>query len=42
MNFKPIVLALTEVCFISIAVDIVQNYKTYSRPKVRKLCSSCS
>ena len=42
VNSKPIMSAMSEVCFTSITIDIVQDNKTCSRPKVRGLCSSCS
>ena len=42
MISKPAVPTLSEVHFISIAVDIVQHNKTSSRSKVRGLCCSCS
>ena len=42
VHSKPVVPTLSEVFFISIAVDIVQDHERCSRSKVRGLCCSCS
>ena len=42
VNPQPIVPALCEVCFISSAVNIIQQNKTCTRSKVWQVCSICS